>query len=142
MTLPLLGTPCRSHACSACCHDTEMPLTEADRARLSAAGHDPARFAREDDGWLRLANVGGRCHFLDAGGRCGVYEIRPEGCRLYPLVWDPGLRRVVWDEEGCPYTREFVAPSEATAAVEGLVARLTEERRARAGRRGRARPRP
>lgn len=102
--LPVVGNPCFSHACTACCMDTQMPLADADVARLVSAGRRRNDFAEVRDGELRLKNVDGHCVFL-AGGRCTVHELRPEGCRLYPLVWvegkGPGLDRL------CPWRTEF-----------------------------------
>lgn len=97
------SNPCLSHACSKCCYDTEMPLLESDVARLHAAGHSPGRFVERVEDAIQLRNVDGHCVFL-VEGRCSVYDIRPEGCRLYPLVMidgEPGL------DDYCPYWGEF-----------------------------------
>lgn len=83
-----------------------MTLTEADVARLEAAGH--TGFMRLDNrGDLMLVNRAGACVFLEEG-RCRVYDVRPEGCRFYPLVLDLVLDRVVRDD-GCPHCAEFSA---------------------------------
>ena len=86
-----------------------MTLTEADVERLRGAGHRD--FARVNgDGDLELVNREGRCVFLE-DGRCRAYEVRPEGCRLYPLVLDLGDGRVVRDLF-CPYRDEFPVTAE------------------------------
>jgi Fe-S-cluster containining protein len=95
---------CAAHGCSACCHETEMPLTEEDARRLEALGHARAAFSRTLDGALTLANVSGACYFLK-DGRCSVYDERPAGCRLYPFVLTPEGRMV--RDEDCPWRREF-----------------------------------
>jgi Fe-S-cluster containining protein len=96
--------PCERHRCHACCIGTRMTLTSADVARLEAAGcRDFFRLTRNGD--LELVNRDGHCVFLD-GGRCSVYQVRPEGCRLYPLVLDLDSDRVVRDEF-CPHRVEF-----------------------------------
>lgn len=80
-----------------------MPLLELDVARLHAAGHAPETFVERVGNAIQLRNTDGHCVFL-VGGRCSVYEIRPEGCRLYPLVMidgEPGL------DDCCPYWNEF-----------------------------------
>lgn len=126
------SNPCLDHACSKCCHDTEMMLAEADVARLEAAGHQRADFSVKDaEGFLRLRNVGGRCFFLRDDGRCGVHEMRPEGCRLYPLVYDEKWGPVM--DVDCPFTRLFVQTPEAEDALLRLVERLQDERDARRG---------
>ncbi len=77
--------------CGECCRDTRMPLTERDVRRLAEAGFDPAEFTVLDGGVVRLRNVGGYCYFYDKKRRaCRVYELRPEGCRLYPVVFVEG----------------------------------------------------
>lgn len=120
--------PCLAHACSVCCHDTAMPLREADVARLRAEGHDPARFAREDDGWLVLRNQRGACVFLRAG-QCSVYDARPEGCRLYPLVWEEDAGPAL--DELCPWRDEFTFAPQHRRRLDALVRTLTRERLAR-----------
>lgn len=106
--------PCREHRCHICCLDTRMTLTEDDVRRLEAAGHRD--FCRvNDDGDLELVNRGGRCVFL-ADGRCRVYDLRPEGCRLYPLVLNLPSGRVVRDEL-CPHRLEFPVTGERAARL-------------------------
>lgn len=89
-----------------------MTLTEADVSVLESAGHsDFVRLNPKGD--LELRNRNGRCVFLKKG-RCGVYEIRPEGCRLFPLILEMPSDRVVRDEF-CPHWRDF--PIDATGAA-------------------------
>lgn len=98
-------SPCRAHSCDRCCWRTRMTLTAADVERLRAAGR--RRFSRRNrDGIPQLVNRAGHCVFL-VGGRCSVYEIRPEGCRLYPLILNLGTNRVERDDF-CPWADEFV----------------------------------
>jgi len=80
-----------------------MPLSRADIARLTRLGYRLEEFAElGPDGVYYLRNVDGHCVFLDtATGRCRVYPWRPEGCRLYPLVYDPESGEVTVDPE-CP----------------------------------------
>lgn len=95
---------CRRHDCHFCCIDSKMTLTEADVSVLESAGYsDFVRLNSRGD--LELKNRGGRCVFLIEGG-CGVYELRPEGCRLFPLILDMRSNRVVRDEY-CPHWRDF-----------------------------------
>ncbi len=139
------GNPCRDHGCSACCHDTEMLLTEADLARLRATtGRDDFWF-QADDGYLQLRTRDGPaapgapsptakpCALLAADGTCSVWEDRPEGCRLYPAVWDSELRKSHFDVD-CPHTDGFLLPQTTQDAARRLAARLGIERGVRLGR--------
>ncbi len=52
------------------------------------------------------------CPAFDAeSGRCGIYEVRPLDCRLYPLalMWDASGRDVLlgWDTK-CPFMRDAI----------------------------------
>ncbi|HVL88314.1 MAG TPA: YkgJ family cysteine cluster protein [Candidatus Thermoplasmatota archaeon] len=117
-----LANPCLANACSACCRDTEMPLSAADVARLESATRRPASdFAQTRDGLLRLRNVAGACVFLRQG-RCSVYDARPEGCRLYPFVWaqGEGVRR----DADCPYRSAFQQGADVPARLQTHLARL------------------
>jgi len=81
----------RCSRCGECCRDTRMPLTERDVRRLAEAGYDPEEFTVRDGRIVRLRNVDGYCYFYDRNrGACRVYELRPEGCRLYPVVFIEG----------------------------------------------------
>ena len=97
---------CAAHGCAACCHDTEMPLTEEDAARLAALGHPRERFTRVLGGTLTLNNVDGACYFLK-DERCSVYADRPAGCRIYPFVLTAEGRMV--RDVDCPHRAEFKA---------------------------------
>lgn len=117
-------SPCVQHACRKCCFDTQMPLTAADIERLETVrGRGRASFTVVDgDGPPRLANEDGHCVFLGEAG-CTVYDSRPAGCRLYPLVFDPDANRGVLDED-CPHTRSFRVRPRDRAALAGLVDHL------------------
>lgn len=103
-----------------------MTLTEADVARLEEAG-ERCFYRVAADGFFQLVNVDGRCVFLAANGACSMYERRPEGCALYPLVLDLASGRVVRDSF-CPHRWEFPAARRARRQVKESVAR--EEREA------------
>ena len=107
-------SPCRELQCSACCVETAMTLTEADVRRLRGLGH--TGFWRQTaSGDLQLLNRGGRCVFLTAEG-CSVYDDRPEGCRLYPLVLDTE-RDVVRHDGFCPIADRFPITVELAAQL-------------------------
>lgn len=118
--------PCQAHGCSACCHDTEMPLTDDDARRLEALGHDRSDFSfRNADGFLQLRTrdaEGPRPCFFLADGQCSVYADRPAGCRIYPLVLDD-QRRLVRDED-CPHRAEFLLDPAAKRRIERIYVQL------------------
>ncbi|ACB40658.1 YkgJ family cysteine cluster protein [Pyrobaculum neutrophilum] len=75
--------------CGICCIGTEMELLADDIARITSRGYKLEEFAEERDGVYRLKNVDGHCVFYDPSTRsCRIYDIRPVGCRLYPLIYD------------------------------------------------------
>lgn len=140
-TIPVVGAeaPCVPRGCSACCHDTQMLLTNEDVLRLGA-DHADEPFWYEDDGYLALAtrdapaiegHAGRPCWFLGDDGRCTVHDKRPAGCRLYPAIWDTDLGRAVMDSAHCPHTDGFRLPRITQDAVKRLVDTLEAERAAR-----------
>lgn len=131
VTVELAGIPCQTHGCSLCCYHTEMPLTEADIARIERLGHARDDFCELDEDLVpQLKNDGDHCVFLGTTGRCTIYEHRPDGCRLYPLVWDRDAGRVVRDDF-CPWHREFPIDAQGEAAVLRVLRTLEREARQR-----------
>jgi Fe-S-cluster containining protein len=87
-------------ACGVCCIGTEMELLAEDIRRITARGYKMEDFVAEKDGVYRLKNVDGHCVFYDPQTRmCKIYDIRPVGCRMYPLVYDG---RSVTVDKTCP----------------------------------------
>ena len=83
-----------------------MFLTPIDVNRIVKLGYKLGDFAeRVDQGW-RLRNVDGKCFFLD-GLKCKIYRYRPQGCRLYPLVYDRDEHKTTLDDL-CPHKEEFM----------------------------------
>lgn len=126
-----MRSPCASHACSACCHDTEMPLTTEDVQRLERLGHRREDFlVYGEDGVATLKTVdpmegatqpGRPCFFLREG-QCSVYGDRPAGCRIYPLVMNE-RGRVVRDED-CPHRAEFPVDPSAGRRIHRVLSNL------------------
>jgi len=146
-SIPFAGAtdPCSRHGCSACCHDIEMILTDADLARLRAARPDEDFWFLADDEYLQLRTrdgppaAGGEgrpCWFLEPTGRCGVWADRPEGCRLYPAFYDETIREAALDLDYCPHTEDFRLPRAVHDAVRRLGQRLQAERDHRTRRAG------
>ncbi len=107
--------------CGKCCFDTEMPLTEEDLRRIEGLGYVKDEFSIRDGETRRLRNVNGRCYFLDDENRCVIYEHRPEGCRLYPAVFD-GEKVVV--DKICPKWREVKVCEGAKKRLLRLIERV------------------
>lgn len=111
-----------------------MPLTNADIARIEALGHRASDFYQLDDESVPvLLNRDGHCVLLGKDGRCTIYEHRPAGCRLYPLVWDRDLGKVIRDDLVCPYTKEFPVDAKREAELVrtlGILEREARERQA------------
>ena len=119
--MDLDGSVCRRHACSRCCHNTEMELTDRDIERIVKGGHTD--FYLEINGSYVLKNSGGSCVFLGDDGRCSIYRIRPKGCRLYPLVMGMPSRRWGLDHK-CPHRDEFSPDPEDIISLESLIDEL------------------
>ena len=76
--------------CGICCTETEMLLCKKDIKRLEKRGFCQNQFVNFDkNGYALLKNRGGYCIFYDLKNRkCSVYEDRPSGCRVYPVILD------------------------------------------------------
>ncbi|MGA1821105.1 MAG: YkgJ family cysteine cluster protein [Thermoplasmatota archaeon] len=116
------GNICMEKECSICCHGTEMELTPDDIRRIEDAGGEDFHVRSGES--LLLRNEGGRCVFLDDGGRCSIYASRPAGCRLYPLVMDLSNWHAVLDSD-CPHRNRFSIDPEDVLELERLVVKLT-----------------
>ncbi len=130
---PQGSSPCVHNACTACCRDTNMPLTLADIERLTARGHRLADFTVQDlqEGYLRLANTkDGDCTFLARDGRCRVQADKPEGCRLYPFIYDEDNDKVIRDDF-CPFNKQFDPPPGIERQVREVIGRMEAEAKAR-----------
>ena len=77
---------------------------------------------RVDEGYLCPA-------FDPASSQCGIYEVRPLDCRLYPLalMWDAAYEEVVlgWDTK-CPVMRETI-PALISGHAERIAGLLNTE---------------
>jgi Fe-S-cluster containining protein len=80
----------RCSNCGICCAETEMLLATKDIKRLENRGFSRNYFAEIDkEGYAVLRNQNGYCVFYDLKTRrCSVYDNRPLGCRIYPVVLD------------------------------------------------------
>ena len=113
------GVPCVNHNCVKCCLETEMPLSRFDIDRILELDHQLEDFAVKTGREWRLKNRFGRCVFLLAEG-CTIYSHRPEGCRIYPLVYDEATGKAVMHRL-CPYRHEFeVGKDDVTILMQQL----------------------
>jgi lysine-N-methylase len=109
MSLPVRHLPVLQnwdcHACTDCCRQYQVPVTDEERRRIEAQGWDKDEeigdlplFVRTGPWWrrgYRLSDRGnGDCIFLSAQGRCRIHErfgghTKPLACRLFPYVLIP-----------------------------------------------------
>ena len=82
-----------------------MILSKYDIEKIKKIGFKKDFFVRKDNGFFKIKNKNGRCVFHN-GKKCLIYDIRPEGCKLYPLVFSDEYDCAVVDNE-CPYGRFF-----------------------------------
>jgi Fe-S-cluster containining protein len=82
-----------------------MSLSRIDIERISRQGYRFKDFVVKRKRERHLKNRKGRCVFLGDNG-CIIYSFRPEGCRLYPMVYNENNRKVVIHDL-CPYGHEF-----------------------------------
>jgi Fe-S-cluster containining protein len=87
--------------CAKCCEETEMLLANADIDRIRKHTHLSRRyFAYYLDGYLYLKNNNKYCIFLvPETKRCSIYEVRPIGCRFYPIIYNPFVKKCVVDKD-------------------------------------------
>ncbi len=106
------GQICQRNTCHHCCVETEMLLTKRDVQRIvHATSILPTEFAiRNENGYLMLQNKHkaneSQCFFLNEKGLCSIYEIRPEGCKFYPVIWDFENHQAILDDY-CPHYDKF-----------------------------------
>jgi Fe-S-cluster containining protein len=113
------GIPCLKHKCVRCCLETRMPLSNLDLERILKLGYTLEYSTIKTKEGVRLRNLSGRCVFLQKEG-CEIYYYRPEGCKLYPLVYDETLEEPVIDSI-CPYGHEFKAQRKNIERLKSLI---------------------
>jgi len=106
--------------------NTEMPLRSSDIVRIRGLGFSDDFFIVKRNGERRLRNSMGRCVFQN-GQLCTIYNDRPEGCRIYPVILDVYKEKAVLDGD-CPYHRKFQVTPSISREVIKLVQELSRER--------------
>ena len=106
------GEICKENGCTMCCWETEMLLSASDIQRINEKTDFPVndysfvdRFGHRT---LKNREVNDRlqCFFLDEKGECKIYDIRPEGCQYYPIIWDMNIQEAITDDY-CPHHQKF-----------------------------------
>jgi Fe-S-cluster containining protein len=121
-----MSKPCLTTHCFLCCRETNMLLTNQDVERIQQVGFDTRFFMMQKNGWLQLKNNNGRCVFHN-GEHCTIYEHRPEGCILYPVVYDKDRNCAIRDQE-CPQRTTFSLSTHVVHQLSQLVSTLGRER--------------
>ena len=93
------GVSCH-FTCHICCLETEMTLTNEEVHKIVSHGYPVESFCvLTTDGFMQLINQNKRCIFLGEDNLCAIYDIRPAGCRFYPLIWDMDEEEAVIDDD-------------------------------------------
>lgn len=121
-----MNSLCINFKCIQCCKNTNMLLSDTDIKRIEKLGFLCDFFVNSCDGWLQLKNRDGRCVFHD-GMKCLIYEHRPAGCQLYPIIFDKDNNCAILDEE-CPYRTKFFITQSLRKKLFHLVSRVISER--------------
>jgi hypothetical protein len=103
-----------------------MVLSYRDIENIQKMGYDRQFFVSESKGWLQLKNHQGHCVFHD-GTRCNIYYHRPEGCTLYPVVYDKDNNDAILDNE-CPQKHCFSLSKSKSQQLNLLISILEKER--------------
>lgn len=121
-----MKSPCRYFNCIQCCKETVMLLSNADIKRIENLGFPRDLFVDDVEGWPQLKNQNGHCVFHD-GMKCLIYTNRPEGCALYPVIYDMDNDCAIIDGD-CPYGGHFSISQNVRKQLFSLVSRIESER--------------
>jgi len=87
--------------CGICCQETMMELSSDDIERLEKAGFLLEEFVIVNEEGACLRNVDGHCCFYSSSDKkCKIYEKRPLGCYIYPVIYGPKKGAIV--DKLCP----------------------------------------
>jgi uncharacterized protein len=117
---------CIKNNCIKCCLNTMMILCQEDIKRIKNLGFKKDFFVVQKDGWFMLKNHEGRCVFHN-GTKCSIYENRPIGCRLYPVIFDKDKNCAVFDKD-CPYSKFFEMSDSIIDELQKVVKKVESER--------------
>jgi len=101
-----------------------MILTTQDIYRLLNLGIPWNSFVEYRDGHYRLKNVDKHCVFLDpTSGKCLIYNFRPLGCRIYPIIYDRDKGFLI--DERCP-AKDTISVREYNSKIQVLAKLLRD----------------
>jgi Fe-S-cluster containining protein len=103
-----------------------MLLSDNDINRIKKLGYTYDFFVEKNKGWLQLKNKEGLCVFHN-GIKCSIYKNRPEGCQLYPIIYDKDNNCVILDDE-CSHRTKFIITSSLRKKLYNLVSRVETEK--------------
>jgi uncharacterized protein len=103
-----------------------MILTSKDIETIKKLGYTDGFFVSEKNRWLQLKNNKGRCVFHN-GTLCTIYDDRPEGCVLYPIVFDKDHHKAILDSD-CPQKHCFPLTKDKSQQLNKLIQVLEKER--------------
>jgi len=106
-----------------------MLLSNNDIEKIEKLGYNRHFFTKSKKGWLKLKNKDGKCVFHN-GKICLIYDNRPEGCMLYPLIFDKLYNSAIVDED-CPYDNSFRFDKKSINQLYELITRIISERKLR-----------
>lgn len=94
-----------------------MILTPSDIVRIEKLGYDLREFTvKSSEYFYKLRNVSNHCYFFDNTTKlCKIYEHRPIGCRIYPLVIVLDLGVITVDN---------ICPARDSVEVEDVIEKL------------------
>ena len=113
---------CKTLHCTTCCEHTNMLLTPKDLARIESLGYPATNFSKPGPLGIQLKNINGHCVFLRAGS-CTIYEYRPTGCTIYPIVYDKDSGQAIVDDN-CPRHLDFPLTVETRRRLRTLITTL------------------
>jgi Fe-S-cluster containining protein len=106
-----------------------MLLSNRDIKKIEQIGYDRHYFTKLKKGLIKLKNKDGKCVFHN-GKICIIYDNRPEGCMLYPLIFNKENKSAIIDED-CPYENSFRFNKKSINQLSMLVTKIINERKTR-----------
>jgi len=106
-----------------------MLLSNEDIEKIEQLGYNRHYFTKSKKSWLKLKNKDGKCVFHD-GKKCSIYDNRPEGCKLYPLIYDRENSCAIADDE-CMFLDNFRFKRSDINNLYNLINKIINERKIR-----------
>ncbi len=106
------GRICQKERCFHCCIETEMIISKTDLKRINQqTGLTGSEYTTMDSEKRRVlknksSSLGKICYFLSERGECIIYNIRPQGCRYYPIIWN-FYNHQAFSDDYCPHHKQF-----------------------------------